>query len=63
MHLTSQALRTADLSKERFSEDPPFSHIGNSSIVKIFIIRPKPEPVAKNATPRPSGWESNPELH
>ena len=23
-------------------------------------IRPKPGPVAKNATPRPSGWESNP---
>ena len=26
----------------------------------IYIIRPKPGPVAKNATPRPSGWESNP---
>ena len=31
-----------------------------SSVVKIYIIRPKPGPVAKNATPRPSGWESNP---
>ena len=27
---------------------------------KIYIIRPKPGPVAKNATPKPSGWESNP---
>ena len=27
--------------------------------MKIYIIRPKPGPVAKNATPRPSGWESN----
>ena len=27
---------------------------------KIYIIiRPKPGRVAKNATPRPSGWESN----
>ena len=26
----------------------------------IYIIRPKPGPVAKNATPRPSDWESNP---
>ena len=34
--------------------------VGNSSAVKIYIIRPKPGPVAKNATPRPSGWESNP---
>ena len=35
--------------------------VGNSSVVKIYIIRPKPGPVAKNATPlRPSGWESNP---
>ena len=25
--------------------------IGNSSVVKIYIIRPKPGPVAKNATP------------
>ena len=25
----------------------------------IYIIRPKPGPAAKNATPRPSGWESN----
>ena len=33
--------------------------VGNSSIVKIYIIRPKPGPVTKNATPRPSGWESN----
>ena len=32
----------------------------NSSVVKIYIIRPKPGPVAKNATPRPSGWELNP---
>ena len=31
-----------------------------SSVVKIYIIRPKPGLVAKNATPRPSGWESNP---
>ena len=29
--------------------------LGNSSVVKIYIIRPKPGPVAKNATPRPSG--------
>ena len=28
--------------------------------MKIYIIRPKPGPFAKNATPRPSGWESNP---
>ena len=34
--------------------------LGNLSVVKIYIIRPKPGPVAKNATPRPSGWESNP---
>ena len=34
--------------------------VGNSSVVKKYIIRPKPGPVAKNATPRPSGWESNP---
>ena len=34
--------------------------VGNSSVVKIYIIRPKPGPVAKNATPRPAGWESNP---
>ena len=34
--------------------------VGNLSVVKIYIIRPKPGPVAKNATPRPSGWESNP---
>ena len=34
--------------------------VGNSSVVKIYIIRPKPGPVAKNATPRPFGWESNP---
>ena len=27
----------------------------NSSVVKIYIIRPKPGQVAKNATPRPSG--------
>ena len=31
------------------------SRVGNSSVVKIYIIRPKPGPVAKNATPRPSG--------
>ena len=30
-----------------------------SSVVKIYIIRHKPGPVAKNATPRPSGWEFN----
>ena len=35
-------------------------YVGNSSVVKIYIIRPKPGPVAKKATPRPSGWESNP---
>ena len=35
-------------------------YVGNSSVVKIYIIRPKPGPVAKNATPRPSDWESNP---
>ena len=29
--------------------------LGNSSVVKIYIIRPKPGPVAKNATPRPFG--------
>ena len=34
--------------------------VGNSSVVKIYIIRPKPGPVAKIATPRPSDWESNP---
>ena len=34
--------------------------VGNSSVDMIYIIRPKPGPVAKNATPRPSGWESNP---
>ena len=34
--------------------------VGNLSVDKIYIIRPKPGPVAKNATPRPSGWESNP---
>ena len=33
--------------------------VGNSSVVKIYK-RPKPGPVAENATPRPSGWESNP---
>ena len=27
--------------------------LGNSSVVKIYIIRPKPGPVAINATPRP----------
>ena len=31
-------------------------------VVKIYIIRPKPGPVAKNATPSPSGWVSNPLL-
>ena len=34
--------------------------VGNLSVVKIYIIRPKPGPVAKNATSRPSRWESNP---
>ena len=35
--------------------------VGNSSVVKIYIISSKPGPVAKNVTPRPSGrWESNP---
>ena len=34
--------------------------VENSSVVKIYIIIPKPGPVAKNATSRPSGWESNP---
>ena len=34
--------------------------VANSSVVKILIIRPKPGQVAKNATPRPFGWESNP---
>ena len=29
--------------------------VGNSSVVKIYIIRPKPGPVAKNATPRRYG--------
>ena len=29
-------------------------------VVKIYIIRRKLGPVAKNATRRPSGWESNP---
>ena len=32
----------------------------NPIINKIYLIRPKPGPVAKNATPRPSGWEWNP---
>ena len=27
-------------------------YVGNSSVVKIYIKRPKPGPVAKNATPR-----------
>ena len=31
-------------------------YVGNSSVVKIYIIRPKSGPVAKNATPRPSGF-------
>ena len=26
--------------------------LGNPSVVKIYIIRPKPGPVAKNTTPR-----------
>ena len=30
--------------------------LGNPSVVKIYIIRPKLGPVAKNATPRPSDW-------
>ena len=29
------------------------------SVVKIYIVRPKPGTVAKNATPRPSSWKSN----
>ena len=33
----------------------------NSSAVKIYIITPKPRPVAKNATPKPFGGESNTE--
>ena len=37
-----------------------YAFLGNSSVIKIYIIRPKTGPVAKNATPRPSGWESNP---
>ena len=37
--------------------------VGNSSVVKIYIMRPKLGLVAKNATPRPSGWESNPLYH
>ena len=28
-------------------------YVGNLSVLKIYIIRPKPGPVAKNATPRP----------
>ena len=31
------------------------SCVENSSVVKIYIIRPKPGPVVKNATPRTSG--------
>ena len=27
-------------------------YVGNSRVVKIYIIRPKPGPVAKNATPK-----------
>ena len=27
---------------------------------KKYIIRPKPGQVSKNATPRPSSWESSP---
>ena len=27
---------------------------------RLYIIRPQPGPVVKNATPRPSDWESNP---
>ena len=34
----------------------------NSSVVKIYMIRPKSGAVAKNATPRPSSWESKPRL-
>ena len=34
-------------------------YVGNSSVVKVYLIRPKPGPVAKNAAPRPSSWESN----
>ena len=30
-----------------------------SSVVKIYTIRRNPGPVAKNATPRPSGWDYN----
>ena len=30
--------------------------VRNSSVVKIYIIRPKPGPVAKNATPNAYHW-------
>ena len=49
------------ITQDRIGEDKVGqNNIGNSSVVKIYIIRPKPGPVANNATPRPSGWESNP---
>ena len=34
--------------------------VGNSSVVKNIHYKTQPGPVAKNATPRLSGWESNP---
>ena len=34
--------------------------LGNSSVFKIYIIRPKPGPVAKLQGLRIEGWESNP---
>ena len=40
------------------SVDEIQGYAGNSNVIKIYVIRPKSEPVAKNATPRPSGWES-----
>ena len=40
---------------ERYQNGKTFTNV-----VKIYIIRPKPGPVPKNATPRRSGWESNP---
>ena len=60
-------IKGSELSKFywRFQEEFLFSTTDSprtqkiSSVVKIYIIRPKPGPFAKNATPRPSGWESN----
>ena len=34
-------------------------YVGNWSVVKVYLIRPKPGPVARDAAPRPSSWESN----